>query len=239
MFRLVVKDLKVIRFFWLPVLFFYIFFISAFVQLNLLYLAINLVICFLLVLAMPIVEDKWGLESFLCSLPVKRSAVVGARYLSAGLTLLVCLAVYLSTAPLLAKLFSIEATQPDIFLTPAGALAFLLPMIFVLSLFLPLYFRLGLSKGFLALTVACLGLFILLTGAVRLASRLLRRPVSELFPVDMEVMFVPYKPLVPLFSELKEALGTFGLSALLLALFGGMVALSLSLSIRGFMKREL
>lgn len=238
MLRILSKDARAAYVYWLPGLFLYIFFTSTFVQVNLLYLLACMILTFLLVLSVPILEDRHRLDLFLLSLPVKRSQVVGARYIGAGLALIASLAVLLSAAPLAAAAFEVEGARLDVLVSPAGILFFLLPLIFLLALFLPLYFKFGLGKGLLALAAACPGLMILFGAAVKLTALLTRKPASALFPLDAEIGAVPYKPFLPLAAALRESLGTPGFYALLLAVVAGTVALSLRLSVRFYSKRE-
>jgi len=239
MFRLIVKDVKVVGFLWLPALAVYLLSISTYVQVNLVYLLVNVVIAFFLVFVVPIVEDIRRLEPFLCSLPVKRRQVVGARYLSAGLIVMASLIVMEAAAPLVSTVFEIEGARPDILLSPAGALSFLLPLILLLSLFLPLYFRLGLGKALSILPIVILALSALLGAAIRLVAWLIHKPWSVVFPLDAEIGIVPYKPFLPLASRLTDFLGRPALWALILIAGGGIVALSLRASIRCYEKKDL
>ncbi|MBN2198370.1 MAG: ABC-2 transporter permease [Candidatus Aminicenantes bacterium] len=239
MFRLIVKDFKVAGIFWLPALILYLLSISTFVQVNLVYLLVNMVIAFILVLAVPIVEDTQRLEPFLCSLPLKRRQVVGARYLSAGMILLASLAIMETAAPLFSAVFEIEGARPGILLSPAGALSFLLPMIVFLSLFLPLYFRLGLGKALSILPIVILALSAFFGAVIRLAAWLIHEPWTAIFPLDAEIGVVPYKPFLPLASRLTNSLGTPAGWALILLAGGVIVALSLRVSIRCYEKKDL
>jgi hypothetical protein len=238
MLRILLKDARAAYVYWLPGLFLNILFTSTFIQVNLLYLLAGMFLAFLFVISVPILEDKHRLDLFLLSLPVKRSQVVGARYIGAGLTLIVSLAVLLSTAPLAAAVFEVGGAGPGVLLTPPGIAFFLLPLIFSLSLFLPLYFKLGLGRALWALAASCLVLAALAGVAVGLAARLAGKSASSIFPLDAEIGAVPFKPFLPLAAWLGESLGTPGFYALLLAVVAVIVTLSLRLSVRFYSKRE-
>lgn len=77
-----------------------------------------------------------------------------------------------------------------------------------------------------------------LPGALRVISGLAGRPLAEVFPVNREILAVPYKPFLPLAKSLQATLGTAGLTLFGLLFLTGLVWFSLHLSIRFYKKRE-
>jgi len=238
MLKLLVKDFKAIGLFWLLGLAFNIFFVMVFTEVNLAFLTVQVILTFLLAMVQPAVEDRFGLASFLNSLPVTREAVVKAKYLCTGIVILAGLLVFVTVPSGLNWLVHSPQIKTAPLLSPAGLLSFLLPLILLELLFLPFYFRHGLGKSLWLFLASLLVLGAVLPGALRIIAGLAGRPLAEIFPVDREMLVVPYKPFLPLAGRLQAALGTAGLAAACLFIVAGLTWLSLSLSIRFYKKRE-
>jgi len=238
MWRLLAKDFKAVGLFWMSGLIINIFFVMIFIEINLAFLFSQLVLTFLLTLVQPVVEDRFGLGSFLNSLPVTRADMVKAQYLSTGLLVLAGLALFVAVPSGLGWLIHSPQIKTAPLLAPAGLLSFLLPVVLLELLFLPLYFRQALGKSIWYFLASLLGLAVILTGALRIISRLSGRPLAEIFPVDREILAVPYKPFLPLAGRLQAALGTAGLALVGMLTLSGLVWLSMSLAIRFYKRRE-
>ncbi|HEX9901766.1 MAG TPA: ABC-2 transporter permease [Acidobacteriota bacterium] len=238
MWRLLAKDFKAVGLFWVSGLIINIFFVISFIEVNLAFLFSQLVLTFLLTLVQPAIEDRFGLASFLNSLPVTRADMVKAQYLSTGLLVLAGLALFVAVPSGLGWLIHSPQIKTAPLLAPAGFLSFLLPVVLLELLFLPLYFRQGLGKSIWYFLASLLGLAVILTGALRIISRLYGRPLAEIFPVDRGIMAVPYKPFLPLAGRLQAGLGTAGLALVGLLTLSGLVWLSMSLAIRFYKRRE-
>ena len=238
MWRLLAKDIKAVGLFWVSGLIINIFFVIGFIEVNLAFLFSQLVLTFLLTLVQPAIEDRFGLASFLNSLPVSRADMVKAQYLSTGLLVLAGLALFIAVPSGLAWLIHSPHIKTAPLLAPAGLLSFLLPLLLLELLFLPLYFRHGLGKSIWFFLALLLGMAVILTGALRIISSLAGRPLAEIFPVDRGILAVPYKPFLPLAGRLQAALGTAGLALVGLLTVSGLIWLSLCLSIRFYKKRE-
>ena len=238
MSRILIKDFKAVGLFWLLGLFIDVFFVTIFLGSNLAFLLAQVLMIFLLTLVQPAVEDRFGLASFLNSLPVSRADVVKAQYVSTGLLVLAGLALFVAVPSGLGRLILSPEIKTAALLTPAGLLSFLLPLILLELLFLPLYFRQGLGKSIWYFLASLIGLAVILTGGLRIVSGLAERPMSEIFPVDFGILAVPYQPFLPLAGRLKAALGTAGLALVGMLTLSGLVWLSMSLAIRFYKRRE-
>ena len=238
MLKLLVKDFRALGLFWLLGLVINIFFVMVFIEVNLAFLMVQVVLTFLLAMVQPVVEDRFGLGSFLNSLPVSREDVVKAKYLCTGVLVLAGLAVFMAVPSGLGWLVHSPHAKTAPLLAPAGLLSFLLPLALLELLYLPFYFRHGLGRSLWFFLVSVLVLGAIVPGALRVIAGLAGRPLAEIFPVDREILAVPYKPLLPLAKRLQAALGTAGLSAACLLVLTGLTWLSLRLSIRFYKRRE-
>jgi len=168
MLKLCQKDVLITRVFWIPALFSYIVISTAFFEGGLLFIFVNAVLTFSLVFSILIIDDKYRVEPFFISLPLKRRKVVYARYLSSGFIILLGLVLYFFTSFLLDLFIPTDRVDFRPLLSPEGAAVFLIPAGLLTLVFLPMYFRLGLGKALLffpAVMMAGTGIFwILLPG---------------------------------------------------------------------------
>ncbi len=238
MLNLFVKDFKALAFFWLFGLVINIFFVMVFVEVNLAFLMVQVILTFLLAMVQPVVEDRFGMAPFLNSLPVSREDVVKAKYLCTGVLVLAGLAVFVIVPSGLQWLSHSPHVKTAPLLATAGLLSFLLPLVLLELLYLPFYFRHGLGRSLWLFFAALLVLGVILPGALRIIAGLAGRSLAEIFPVDREILAVPYKPLLPLARSLQAALGIAGLAAALLLALIVLTWLSLRLSVRFYKRRE-
>ncbi len=236
--RLLVKDLKAVGGLWLAGLIINALFVLVFVEINLAFLIVQVLLTFLLSIVQPAVEDRFGVAPFVNSLPVSRSEVVGAQYVGTGLLILAGLGMLIAVPLALGALVPSSGITASVWLKAGGVLSFLVPVVLLEALFLPLYFRLGLGRGIWAFLFALFGLVLVASGAAKVISLLTGRSLSGIFPVDRGMFVVPYKPLLPLAGRLKETLGPAGLAAAGLLVLTALVGLSLRLSVRFYERRE-
>jgi len=168
MLKLCWKDVLITRVFWIPALFSYIVISTAFYERGLIFIFVNAVLTFSMVFSILIIDDKYRIEPFFISLPLKRREVVYARYLSSGFIILLGLVLYFFTSFLLDSFIPIDIVDFMPLISPEGAAVFLIPVVLLTLIFLPMYFRLGLGKALLffpAVIMAGTGIFwILLPG---------------------------------------------------------------------------
>jgi len=175
MLKLCRKDVLITRVFWIPALFSYIVISTAFYERGLIFILVNAVLTFSMVFSILIIDDKYRIEPFFISLPLKRRKVIYARYLSSGFIIFLGLLFYFFTSFLLDSFIPIDIIDIVDFkplITPEGAAVFLIPAVLLTLIFLPMYFRLGLGKALLffpAVIMAGTGIFwILLPGVNKL-----------------------------------------------------------------------
>jgi|GEM_PF-948492 len=118
-----------------------------------------------LVAYVPTMEWHQETDRMLNSLPVRRATVVFSRYLSSVIACIVAGVAWVSTghllAPLLDTLLEGGRATPGMWTTFGGVLTFFLMACLLVSLFLPLYFRLGMGRGTLAFVGLSFGLLVL------------------------------------------------------------------------------
>jgi hypothetical protein len=158
--------------FWIPALFAYIVISTAFYERGLIFIFVNAALTFSMVFSILIIDDKYRVEPFFISLPLKRRKVVYARYLSSGFIIFLGLLFYFFTSFLLDSFIPIDIVDFMPLISPEGAAVFLIPAVLLTLIFLPMYFRLGLGKALLffpAVIMAGTGIFwILLPGVNKL-----------------------------------------------------------------------
>jgi ABC-2 type transport system permease protein len=158
--------------FWIPALFAYIVISTAFYERGLIFIFVNAALTFSMVFSILIIDDKYRVETFFISLPLKRRKVVYARYLSSGFIIFLGLLFYFFTSFLLDSFIPIDIVDFMPLISPEGAAVFLIPVVLLTLIFLPMYFRLGLGKALLFFPVVIMvgaGIFwILLPGVNKL-----------------------------------------------------------------------
>jgi len=212
MLKLCRKDVLITRVFWIPALFAYIVISTAFYERGLIFIFVNAVLTFSMVFSILIIDDKYRVEPFFISLPLKRRKVVYARYLSSGFIIFLGLLFYFFTSFLLDSFIPIDIVDFMPLISPEGAAVFLIPVGLLTLIFLPMYFRLGLGKALL------------------------------FFPVVIMVGAGVFWILLPGVNKLEKLYNTFGepltIFIAFLALFS-LVFASIIISIRFYSRKEL
>lgn len=125
------------------------------------YLWFGVMLAGALAVMVPVVEWRLDAERMVGSLPVPRSTVVSARYVSAVLACAVAWIAWAVTGHLLAPLLLQGRAGPAVWATLEGALTFAVLCGVLLASFLPLYFRLGLGRAVLAFAALGVGLYLI------------------------------------------------------------------------------
>jgi len=163
MIRLMMKDIRITRLFWLPALAFYAVFILAITGRPAAYLIGHVFITFILAIIVPIVEYMTRTEHVAGALPVKRPDIVGARYLAALAVTLVGLILFLAYARLVRAVVDIPEFRPSLLPTIQEGLMFFLVTAAMVSLFFPFYFKSGMGKGLLGFSIFILAVLMIAT----------------------------------------------------------------------------
>ncbi|MFH1765647.1 MAG: ABC-2 transporter permease [Gemmatimonadota bacterium] len=172
-----------------------------------------------LALYVPIVEWHQETDRMLSSLPVRRATVVFSRYLSSGFAVMIAAVAWVSTGTLLSPLLNVGSTTPGMWTTFEGILTFLAMAGFLISLFLPLYFRFGLGRGAMAFLGLSFGVYAL--ASLRLG------------------VFAPGEVVKARVSALASSVGPGWVLFLILTGMGAAMAVSGRLSVRWFERRDL
>ena len=211
MIKLCRKDVLVTRVFWIPALFSYIVISTAFYERGLIFIFVNAVLTFSMVFSILIIDDKYRVEPFFISLPLKRRKVVYARYLSSGFIIFLGLLFYFFTSFLLDSFIPIDIVDFMPLISPEGASVFLILVVLLTLIFLPMYFRLGLGKALL------------------------------FFPVVIMVGAGVFWILLPGVNKLEKLYNTFGAPLIIFIAFLALLSLvfaSIIISIRFYSRKE-
>jgi len=115
-------------------------------------------------LVFPFLDSSFKAEVHIASLPLKRSDIVYARYLSSLIMVSMALIVTVITGKLLEAVLPFPGKGFEIILTFQGIAAFLSVVIMALSYLLPFIFRFGCGKGIGFAFVLITSVVIVITG---------------------------------------------------------------------------
>lgn len=178
----------------------------------------------------PVLEWFQETDPMLHSLPVGRSAVVTARYIVAVVAGGIAGIAWATTGQILLPILMSNRTAPGMWMSLEGALTFVIAAGLMFSLFLPLYFRLGMARGAVAFMGASFFLLVLGYGTASLAGGPAASGVSGLFP--------PSALIRTRVLAMMGAVGPAGTLTIVLVGIALIYAGSLKLSQRWFRVRE-
>lgn len=230
MWKYLHKDWATCRLFVLVVFPFYLLYgVIAHMAAGMLFL-FHIMMALALSLLPLLMEERYQTDTWLCSLPVSRWEVVAVRYVTVLVVTTLMLLLYAVFGALLRWLLPREQALP--LLHPGMVIAFYLLPLLMLSVFLPFYFRYGLSRGFFRMNMSVMGLLLVVMVVLELRSslgglwRYLRSP---------EFLSAPMGTLLGGFVEWLKA-GGIGVVVLLGLL--SVPVISLALSVRFYGRRE-
>ncbi len=146
MFRLCLKDFYVNRSLPLVLAVIFSFYFVLFFLMEQLIIEPTLFI-FIVTLILMYTDEKYKTDTLYCSLPLKRSTIVLARYVSLLLTILVGIGLVFIFTFLMKKSWPMGFPPPPEGWTATNWFSVFFPLALIFSIFFPLYFRFGYSKG--------------------------------------------------------------------------------------------
>ncbi len=147
MFKLLLKDVRLTRLFWLPILAVYIVFHLIFTLSPASYFFGHVFFALLLSIVVPGIEYMSKTDHISAALPVRRAEIVGARYLETLAVILVFLGLFLSTSRLARVIINVPGLRNSPLPTIQAGLALCILTAVLASLFFLFYFRSGMGKG--------------------------------------------------------------------------------------------
>jgi len=153
------KDFAVSRGFLWIILPFYLLYAAIFFKVAGVYLLVNMAFTLFLSVGVILIDDRYDADLYLLSLPGKRDMLVRARYLSSILVTLAGLLTCLLYGLLLDLIIEKEKMNFDPVASLEGMVAFLVVLLLFLSIFYPLYFRLGPWRALAAMSTLLIILF--------------------------------------------------------------------------------
>jgi ABC-2 type transport system permease protein len=149
MHKLCWKDFYIIRLFLIPAPFFFVILLSTFVFSGFLFLSAAVILTFFMVISIPIIEDKYRTEQIISSLPVKKQSIVLSRYISSFFITGIGLFLYFVSGFLYKSIFKDNIAGLKSVVSLEGGVVFFFLSLLLVSLFLPFYFKLGISRALL------------------------------------------------------------------------------------------
>lgn len=210
MLKLCWKDFYITRLFLIPVPFFFVILLNAFVFSEFLFFTAGILLTFIMVISIPLIEDKYRTEQIMLSLPVTKQSIVLSRYVSSFFISGSGMILYFVSALLYISIFKDKIVNLKSVIGLEGGAVFLFVSFLLTVLFLPFYFKLGISKALLV------------------------------FPAFMAVLSaVIWLGIESISLNLQTLLNTPLLLFLLFLLLSSLTLLSISLSIKAYKLKEL
>lgn len=188
----------------------------------------------LLSIAMPsifvVLEAFYKSDTLHCSLPVRRSTVVHARYFSSFIMVTVGLILTLIFGAVFHNLLPKAGEDFQTLMTLQGILGFLLLVVLFLSFLLPFIFRFELFKGLVVAVSTVIIIVAILWGVECLIS----------IKQGYEILKVPaFKGVIGIIRGWLNVLGTAIVNILMVCLMAVTVLISVKLSARFYTRRDL
>jgi len=236
MHRLVRKDLRISVRYLLLVLAFYLIHAPVNFKLSAGYLITNIAVTFLLATGVTFIDWRYDTDSFIGSLPLRRSTIVGGRYLTALVALAIGFPICFGYAALLDALMAPERATASALLSFEGGVAFVVLIAILVSVFFPLYFRLGMGRGWMAFGVVAAAGGAWLAGGSGLA-----RPAASTAggSAPRELLMPLERGLIDALAALRGQLGTALFVLVGLGAIGLLGLVSIRLSARFYARRDL
>jgi hypothetical protein len=188
-----------------------------------------------LIVYVPVVEWFQDTDPMLHSLPARRATVVLARYVSALAGLGLAGIAWVSAGWLLGTILDAHAAGPALWGTFEGLVTFSVSICFLVSLFLPFHFRMGMGRG----SLAFLGLVPVLLIAGYGTAGVAWGPASGgASGVAGLPLFPPSSLVSSRISALVGAVGPGWALAAIIVAMGSILAFSERLSVRWLKSRE-
>jgi ABC-type transport system involved in multi-copper enzyme maturation permease subunit len=147
MMPLLKKDLRMTRVFWVPACFSFGAFLLVFFENSWFFLGCGICLTCVLAAVPMAIDDHYRTDPLFAGLPGRRSSLVGGRYLSWGVSVLIALVLFLAVAAILLLALKSKAAHLAPLLSMRGALLFFGISTLAGLAFLPSYFRFGFWKG--------------------------------------------------------------------------------------------
>jgi hypothetical protein len=238
MLKLLAKDFLVTRIFWAPAVFSYAVFLWMSHEAGAAYLITGIIMTLFFAIAVLFIDDYFKTPPLYASLPLRRSTVVGARYLSAALITALSLGLFLAFTRFFIEVLGSRAAKLVGLLMLEPMILFLTAVILLSCLYLPFYFRFGSGKAlimFIAiLTAAALMLTFLAQVLHPIAEGGASQASPEWGPVHSPIAFIG-----ALIAKGEESLGPVFLLPALGVFLSLAVWISIRISIHYYQRRDL
>ena len=233
MLKLCLKDYLAARWWWLLALVAYALYATFPLMQNLAFMIAGAALIMGCLGVAVFIEDFFKTEAYFSSLPLRRSTIVQARYLLAGLLTLGGGIIVFAYGGLVNSMTWLRAVKINLgaIMTFEGVMGYVLALAILVGLYFPFYFRFGLARGSLGFAITLLGLSLGLAAVLALLNE---NPFKS-----ADFLKDPGIGIVWAIGQVKDELGPPLFIATGLVLTVGVFWISLRLSTRFYEKRDL
>ncbi len=239
MFKLVWKDILVMRLFLLPAAFSYLVFLLMAREHAMVMLIAGIFLTVLLTGCVLGIETVNRTEPLFAALPLARRDIVAGRYLSAASFNGLGLLLFLAGAAAFMQFPAEEGRHLSFLLTAEVIVAFLVAVFLLIALFFPLYFRYDLGKGLYAFSALLVVLYIVLTVISRVLGNRLTDASSPGESGNAAIFISPYVMIRRALYWGEAAIGTQALMVCLALSVGLVYFASFRVSTHFYSRRDL
>ncbi len=229
MLKLCWKDFFITRRFWLPAPFFFVILMNMFVFSPTLFLLASVLLSFLMIIAVPLIEEKHKTELTFLSLPVKKQTIVIARYISSFFIAVVALGLSFVSCYFYSLIFTEYTAAIRSLISLQVGIQLIFFALTLAAVFFPFYFRFSIEKALIIFPAVITGFFAFIWLGYNLISLFLNRSCL-LFTAKSVLLF---------WGDIQNSL-TLPLSQLfMILLLAVLVSVSAFISIKAYQHKDL
>lgn len=229
MLKLCWKDFFIIRRFLLPAPFFFVILMNMFVFSSPLFLLASVLLSFLMIIAVPLIEEKYRTELTCLSLPVKKQTIVIARYISAFFIAVIGLGLSFVSSYFYSFIFTEYTAAIRSLISLRGGILFIFFTLILAAVFFPFYYRFSIEKALLFFPVVVTGFFAVIWLGYNLVSLFLNRS-GPLFTAQSVILF---------WEDIQNSVVLPLSQWLMILLLSALVSISAFISIKAYQQKDL
>ncbi len=229
MLKLCWKDFFITRRFWPPALFFFVILMNMFVFSLSLFLLASVLLSFLMIIAVPMIEEKYKTELTFLSLPIKKQTIVTSRYISSFFIAVIGLGLSLVSSYFYSFVFTEYTAAIRSVISLQGSILLIFFTLILAAVFFPFYYRFSIGKALLVFPAVFFGFFAVLWLGYNLVSLFLNRP-GPLFTAQSVILF---------WKDIQNSLTLPVSHLLMILLLAALVSVSAFISIKAYQHKDL
>ena len=229
MLKLCWKDFFIIRRFLLPAPFFFVILMNMFVFSSPVFFLASVLLSFLMIIAVPLIEEKYRTELTFLSLPVKKQTIVIARYISSFFIAVIGLGLSFVSSYLYSFIFTEYTAAIRSLISLRGGILFIFVTLILAAVFFPFYYRFSIEKALLFFPAVVTGFFAVIWLGYNLVSLFLNRS-GPLFKAQSVLLF---------WGDIQKSLTLPVCHLLMILLLAALVSVSAFISIKAYQHKDL